>query len=243
MRVALLTSLAVATQLAACTQTAQQQTPETDEDKALYSMGVMLAENLLTFDLTEEELAMVRAGLTDGANEASKIEPEDIEGLIPKIRELQTERMAAALELEKTAGSEYLAKAAAEAGAQKTDSGLVYKSVTEGTGESPAPTDTVKVHYEGRLVNGKVFDSSKERDEPATFPLNGVIQCWTEGVQMMKVGGSAQLVCPPEIAYGEQGRPPQMPGGATLVFDVELLEIVKEDAAAEGAAAEGAAAE
>jgi len=93
------------------------------------------------------------------------------------------------------------------------------------------------VHYEGRFVDGKVFDSSLKRNEPITFPLGGVIPCWTEGVQLMKVGGKAQLVCPPELAYGDEGRPPQMRGGATLVFDVELLEIVKPEAAAAPAAA------
>lgn len=232
MRVAILISLAAAAQLVACTQAGQQSsTPKTDEEKALYSMGVMLSENLLTFDLTDQELAMVRAGLTDGAQDKSTLKPADIEALIPKIRELQTARVTAAREREKTVGTEFLAKAATEAGATKTDSGMVFKSVKEGDGASPVATDMVKVHYEGRLVSGKVFDSSKERNEPATFPLNGVIQCWTEGLQKMKVGGTAQLVCPPEMAYGEEGRPPQMPGNATLIFDVELLEIVKEEAA------------
>jgi FKBP-type peptidyl-prolyl cis-trans isomerase FkpA len=238
MRVAILISLAAATQLVACVQASQQKTPGTDEEKALYSMGVLLSENLLSFELTDEELAMVRAGLTDGARDKAQLKPEDIEALMPKIRELHTARLAAALEREKAAGSAYLAKAGAESGASKSDSGLVYKPVKEGTGETPKATDTVKVHYEGRLVSGKVFDSSKERGEPATFPLNGVIECWTEGVQKMKVGGSAQLVCPPELAYGDQGRPPQMPGGATLVFDVDLLEIVKDAPAADAAAAE-----
>jgi FKBP-type peptidyl-prolyl cis-trans isomerase FkpA len=96
------------------------------------------------------------------------------------------------------------------------------------------------VHYTGRFVDGKVFDSSVERKEPATFPLTGVVPCWTEGVQLIKVGGKATLTCPPELAYGEEGRPPQMRGGATLVFDVELLEIVKADAAAAPAAAAAA---
>jgi FKBP-type peptidyl-prolyl cis-trans isomerase len=234
MRVAILISLAAATQIVACTQAEQQAAaPKTDEEKALYSMGAMLAENLLTFDLTDQELAMVKAGLSDGARDKSQLKPADIEALIPKIRELQTTRLTAAREREKTAGAEFLAKAAGEAGASKTESGMVFKPVKEGTGAMPTATDMVKVHYEGRLVSGKVFDSSKtpERGEPATFPLNGVIECWTEGLQKMKVGGTAQLVCPPELAYGEEGRPPQMPGNATLVFDVELLDIVKEEAA------------
>src|SRR5262249_13958762 len=95
----------------------------------------------------------------------------------------------------------------------------------EGSGASPAATDTVKVHYEGTLENGTVFDSSKKRGTPATFALNQVIPCWTEGVQKMKVGGQAKLTCPSAIAYGDRGAPPTIPGGATLTFDVELLGI------------------
>jgi len=110
------------------------------------------------------------------------------------------------------------------------------KTITPGTGASPAATDEVKVHYEGTLVNGKVFDSSIKRGEPATFPLNGVIPCWTEAVQTMKVGGKARIVCPAELAYGERGSPPQIRPNNTLVFDVELIEIVKPGANAGGAA-------
>jgi FKBP-type peptidyl-prolyl cis-trans isomerase FkpA len=126
----------------------------------------------------------------------------------------------------------YLAKAAAEPGATKTSSGLVIKTLTAGTGASPTAKDQVKVHYEGKFVDGRVFDSSIERKEPATFPLTGVIPCWTEAVQLMKVGGKARIVCPSALAYGDEGRPPQMPGGATLVFQVELLDIVTAGAAA-----------
>jgi FKBP-type peptidyl-prolyl cis-trans isomerase FkpA len=118
----------------------------------------------------------------------------------------------------------YLEKAAAEPGAQKTASGLVYRDVTAGSGASPKATDTVKVHYRGTLINGKEFDSSYGH-APAEFPLNRVIPCWTEGVQKMKVGGKARLVCPSSIAYGEGGAPPDIPGGATLVFEIELLGI------------------
>ena len=112
----------------------------------------------------------------------------------------------------------------------------MYRELKAGTGAAPKPEDVVKVHYEGKFPSGKVFDSSVERKEPASFPLNGVIPCWTEGVGLMKVGGKAQLVCPPDLAYGEEGRPPQMPGGATLVFEVELLEIENPQAAAAQAA-------
>jgi len=102
----------------------------------------------------------------------------------------------------------------------------------KGKGPSPKATDTVKVNYEGSLISGKVFDSSYKRGQPAEFPLNAVIPCWTEAVQKMKVGGEARLVCPSTIAYGEQGRPPIIPGGAALVFKVALLDIVKTPAAA-----------
>ncbi|HEX8908988.1 MAG TPA: FKBP-type peptidyl-prolyl cis-trans isomerase, partial [Anaeromyxobacteraceae bacterium] len=91
----------------------------------------------------------------------------------------------------------------------------------------PKETDTVKVHYTGTLIDGKVFDSSVKRGQPAEFPLNQVIKCWTEGVAKMKVGGKAKLVCPSSIAYGDEGRPPTIPGGATLVFEVELLDVKK----------------
>ena len=105
----------------------------------------------------------------------------------------------------------------------KTASGLVYIPVKEGTGASPVATDKVKVHYTGKLIDGTVFDSSVTRGSPVTFPLSGVIACWTEGVQKMKVGGEATLVCPPSIAYGERGAPGAIPPNATLVFKVELL--------------------
>ena len=120
---------------------------------------------------------------------------------------------------------DYLDRAAAEPGAQKTASGLVYRELKAGTGASPKKTDTVRVHYRGTLIDGKEFDSSYARNEPAEFPLNMVIPAWTEGVQKMKVGGKSVLVCPANIAYGDRGAPPVIPGGATLVFEIELLGI------------------
>jgi FKBP-type peptidyl-prolyl cis-trans isomerase FkpA len=102
---------------------------------------------------------------------------------------------------------------------------MVYRELRAGSGPSPLATDTVKVNYRGTLINGVEFDSSYSRHEPAQFALNGVIRCWTEGVQKMKVGGKAMLVCPSDLAYGDQGRP-SIPGGAALVFEIELLEVV-----------------
>jgi FKBP-type peptidyl-prolyl cis-trans isomerase FkpA len=119
-----------------------------------------------------------------------------------------------------------LAKAAAEKGAEVSATGLVYRSLKDGAGASPAATDVVKVHYRGTFPDGKEFDSSISRGQPASFPLNRVIKCWTEGVQKMKVGGKAKLTCPAAIAYGERGTPGgPIPPGATLLFEVELLGI------------------
>jgi FKBP-type peptidyl-prolyl cis-trans isomerase FkpA len=120
-----------------------------------------------------------------------------------------------------SAQSAYLEKAASAPGAVRTPSGLVYRELRPGTGSSPAPTDTVKVNYKGTLIDGKKFDSN----DGIKFPLNRVIPCWTEGVQKMKVGGKAELVCPAKIGYGDSGAPPDIPGGATLVFEIELLGI------------------
>ena len=126
---------------------------------------------------------------------------------------------------EPAANRAYLEKAAAEPGAIRTPSGLVYKELRAGTGTSPTAMDTVKVHYKGTLVNGTEFDSSYKRNEPISFGLRQVIPCWTEGVQKMKVGGKSQLVCPAAIGYGERGMPPDIPGGSTLIFEIELLGI------------------
>jgi FKBP-type peptidyl-prolyl cis-trans isomerase FkpA len=119
----------------------------------------------------------------------------------------------------------YLDKAAAQQGAVRTDTGLVYRELRAGTGGSPKASDTVTVNYRGTLPDGTEFDSSYKRNEPAQFPLSQVIPCWTEGVQKMKVGGKAELVCPASIAYGDRGSPPVIPGGATLIFEIELLRI------------------
>jgi FKBP-type peptidyl-prolyl cis-trans isomerase FkpA len=119
------------------------------------------------------------------------------------------------------------AEDAKEQEAVKTSSGLIYTPIKEGSGAKPTALNTVKVHYRGTLLDGTEFDSSYKRNSPAEFPLNRVIKCWTEGVQMMKVGGKAQLVCPPEIAYGSRGAGSAIPPNATLVFEIELLDVKK----------------
>jgi FKBP-type peptidyl-prolyl cis-trans isomerase FkpA len=117
------------------------------------------------------------------------------------------------------------AAAAQEPSAKVTASGMVYRSLKDGTGASPKASDTVKVHYRGTLPDGKEFDSSYKRNEAIEFPLSRVIPCWTEGVQLMKVGGKAKLTCPPATAYGDRGAGGVIPPKATLLFEVELLAI------------------
>jgi FKBP-type peptidyl-prolyl cis-trans isomerase FkpA len=193
----------------------------TDQDKIIYALGLSIARSLSQFDLSPQELALVQRGFTDGA--AGK-PAEELSTWGPKISGLAQQRAAQVAARQQELSAAYLAKAAAAQGAVKTPSGLIYREVKPGAGASPRPTDTVKVNYRGTLVDGTEFDSSYSRNEPATFQLNQVIPCWTEGVQKMKVGGKAQLVCPASIAYGPQGRP-GIPGNATLVFEIELLDI------------------
>jgi FKBP-type peptidyl-prolyl cis-trans isomerase FkpA len=197
--------------------------PQTEEQKALYALGATIGRSIAVFDLSPEELELVRAGMAAQVKGETLAVP--VEEYTPKLQDLAKERGLRKATAEKAKGKAFLDKAAQEPGAVRTESGLVYKEVQAGTGESPDATSMVKVHYRGTTIDGKEFDSSYSRNEPVQFPLNGVIPCWTEGVQKMKVGGKARLVCPSDIGYGDRGAPPTIPGGATLVFDVELLEV------------------
>ena len=196
-----------------------------DDQKTLYAVGLAVSQSLGALALSEAELEIVKSGITDGA--LQRTPKVDMQTFGPKIQQFAQARSALAAEKEKKAGAGFLAKAAAEPGAKKTASGAIVKEMKAGTGPMPKSSDTVKVHYHGTLLDGTVFDSSVQRGQPATFPLTGVIKCWTEGVQEIKVGGKSRLVCPADIAYGDRGSPPKIKPGATLVFEVELLEIVK----------------
>jgi len=199
--------------------------PKTEEDKTLYALGQALSRSLGSFSLTEAELAQVEAGLADGVlHRDAKV---DMDTYGPKIKEMQQARLSAAAAIEKKAGQAFLDKAAGEKGSTKTDSGVIITPIKPGNGDAPKTTDKVKVHYTGTLTDGTVFDSSVQRGEPVTFGLSQVIPCWTEGLQRMTVGSKIRLVCPPSTAYGDRGAPPVIKPGATLVFEVELLEIVK----------------
>jgi FKBP-type peptidyl-prolyl cis-trans isomerase FkpA/FKBP-type peptidyl-prolyl cis-trans isomerase FklB len=203
---------------------AAPQEPVTDDQKTLYALGLAVSQSLGVFALSEAELDMVKNGLTDGV--LKRPHKVDLQSFGPNIQQLQQTRAAVVAEGEKKAGAVFLAKAASEKGATKTESGIVITTLKPGSGAAPKTMDTVKVHYHGTLIDGTVFDSSLKRGQPATFPLGQVIKCWTEGVQQIKVGGKSRLVCPSDSAYGERGSPPMIKPGATLVFEVELLDIV-----------------
>jgi FKBP-type peptidyl-prolyl cis-trans isomerase FkpA len=207
--------------------TRAQSAPElkTDEQKTLYAVGLAVAGSLAQFALSPADLELVKAGITDGV--LNRQRQVDLQTYGVKIQELAKARVSVVAAAEQKTGQAILDKAAAEKGATKTASGLVIVPIKPGTGASPKATDRVKVHYHGTLADGSVFDSSVQRGEPATFPLNGVIPCWTEGLQLMKVGGKSRLVCPAALAYGDRGAPPRIKPGATLTFEVELLEILK----------------
>lgn len=196
-----------------------------DEQKTLYAVGVAISQSMASLALSEAELEIVKSGIADGALQRPlKV---DMQTYGPKIQQFAQSRAAIGADKEKKAGAAFLAKAAAEPGAKKTASGAIVTPLKPGKGAVPKSSDTVKVHYHGTLLDGTVFDSSVQRGQPATFPLTGVIKCWTEGVQEIKVGGKSRLVCPADIAYGDRGSPPTIKPGATLIFEVELLEIVK----------------
>ncbi len=140
--------------------------------------------------------------------------------------ELAQARQQIVIEKVRKEGAAYLEQAAKLPGAKKTASGIVYVEEQAGTGASPKPTDKIKIHYHGTTTDGTVFDSSVERGTPAEWVLDSMIPCWVEGVQLMKVGGKARLVCPPNLAYGDRGAPPVIKPGATLTFQLELIDIV-----------------
>ena len=198
----------------------------TEAQKTMYFLGGALYSQVQSFDFTAEEQEYITKGFAEAVKHQSvKLDPAKYNQEVQKVLEA---KYKAKVDAEKGEGKAFIAretKANKKLKPQTLKSGVVYIQTQKGKGKSPAETDIVKVHYHGTLANGRVFDSSVERNQPAEFPLNGVIPCWTEGVQKMKVGGKAILLCPSETAYGDRGAGP-IAGGATLKFEVELLDIV-----------------
>lgn len=199
--------------------------PKTEDQKTFYAIGLLVSRQLSSLSPTAEELEYIKQGLTDAGT--GKTPLVDITAYNEKIQELAKTRRKAQGEKLASVGKEFLDKAAKEKGAVKTESGMVFLSLQDGTGAAPTATDSVKVNYRGSLTDGKEFDSSYKRGMPAEFKLNSVIKCWTEGLQKMKAGGKAKLVCPPALAYGENGAGELILPNSTLVFEVELLEVKK----------------
>jgi len=196
---------------------------QTEEQQTLYAIGVSVARSLSVFDLSPAEFEYVKQGMMDA--QSGRKSGFDVTPYAGKIQALAMERRKALGEKQAGVGKEFLGKAAQETGAIKTASGMVYREIVAGKGDSPKASDLVKVNYRGTLVDGKEFDSSYKRGKPLEFRLDQVIKCWTEGVQKMKPGGKAMLVCPSQLAYGDNGAGELIMPGATLAFEVELLEV------------------
>lgn len=214
---------------------------ETEIQKQAYglgaSIGMYMERNLeehtkLGLALDKE---LIVKGFVDSLEGKALIEKEEIQTLLmsldqqmkAKQQELATKEAEASL----AEGQKFLDDNAKKEGVQVTESGIQYVVLTEGEGEKPSATDTVKVHYKGTFLNGETFDSSYDRNEPAVFPLNRVIRGWTEGVQLMSVGSKYKFTIPSDLAYGPVGNPPRIPGNSVLEFEIELLEIVKPEPA------------
>ncbi len=194
-------------------------------DSLSYSLGVSVGTGITDQDLIEVDPAIIAQGISDIMADQPKISKEDANQLIGAFMEKRrTEKAAEA----SAASSSFLEDNAKNPDVVVTASGLQYIVIAEGEGDKPAATDKVKVHYHGTLVNGNVFDSSVDRGEPVTFPVNGVIPGWVEALQLMSVGSKYKLFIPSDLAYGDQGAGQMIGPGETLIFEVELLDIIKE---------------
>lgn len=199
-------------------------------EQAGYCIGLDLGRRLRE-DEAPVDLAGLVAGLRDGLGGAKpQLTDEQVEVVMQQFQSLMQQKaekkMAPVAEANLARGEKYLAANRAKEGVQETKTGLQYRVLTEGKGATPGPRDTVRCHYEGKLVTGEVFDSSYKRGEPAEFPVDGVIAGWTEALQMMKAGSKWEVVLPAKIAYGERGAPGAIGPNETLVFQIELLDVV-----------------
>lgn len=213
---------------ASCNQstTSSNAKVETEADTVALALGYSIGENLKTQfpDVTPEFIAKGIVEAYQGKENPLFDSPQATDAAIRAYLSAESEKKA---EANKKAGEAYLEENAKKDGIQVTESGLQYEVIVEGDGEKPAAENTVKVHYHGTTIDGEVFDSSVDRGEPTTFPLNGVIPGWTEGLQLMPVGSKYKFYIPSDLAYGQRGAGNMIGPNSTLVFEVELLEIVK----------------
>jgi FKBP-type peptidyl-prolyl cis-trans isomerase FkpA len=219
------------------TETAPAPVLETEVQKQAYSLGASIGMYMQKNLDQHEKLglpldqALITRGFTDSLAGKSIIEKEEIQALLTNLdKEMKSKQQEATTADSAAAvaeGKKFLEENAKKEGVKITESGIQYVVITEGEGEKPSATDTVTVHYKGTFLNGETFDSSYERNKPAVFPLNRVISGWTEGVQLMTVGSKYTFTIPSDLAYGQNGNPPRIPGNSVLQFDIELLEIKK----------------
>ncbi len=228
-KLAIVSTLAIFA-LSSCTSE-KAVTLEGEDQKTLYAMGNAISSgryvptSFADLNLSAGEIAALVSGLKDGI---AKTDPKiDVKEQTKKISAFLQSKSKAIAEQIKKAALPYLAKMKGEPGATVTKSGIIIRDIKPGTGKNPVAEDKVKVHYHGTLVDGTVFDSSVQRKQPATIPLNSVIPCWREAVQKIKVGGKSKVTCPSETAYGDRGAPPNIKPGSVLTFEIELLEIEK----------------
>jgi FKBP-type peptidyl-prolyl cis-trans isomerase FkpA/FKBP-type peptidyl-prolyl cis-trans isomerase FklB len=200
---------------------------DTDVQKASYGIGTQIGNNMKQQNIDIDSTALA-AGLSDAlAGKDLKLKPEEIQQALMKLQEMAVKKQAEVAEKNKKEGQAFLEKNKAESGIKTTNTGLQYQVLKEGNGPTPTEKDVVTAHYEGKLVNGQKFDSSYDRNQPADFPVTGVIPGWTEALKMMKVGSKFKLFVPPELGYGASPRP-GIPPNSVLVFDVELIGIKNE---------------
>lgn len=201
---------------------------KSEKGKYSYAIGYQVAKNMKRqeIDLDSASFAAAVKDVMEGKD--PKMTETEVREAIQNMTKAQIEKRKQDAEKNVKVGEDYLKENGKKDGVKTTESGLQIKIVKEGDGPMPTKDDIVKVHYEGKLIDGKKFDSSYDRGQPAEFPLKAVIPGWTEGLQLMKVGSTAELTIPSKLAYGERGNP-SIPGNSTLIFKVELLEIVKKD--------------
>lgn len=201
----------------------------TDLERMSYALGMNMAEHMATLPMAIAPQKVLE-GLADFLESKPALTPEEygkaMQELQEKLQKAASEKVSEMAVKNKEEGEKFLAENAKKEGIKTTASGLQYEVLTEGNGKAPAATDKVRVHYTGKLLNGNVFDSSVQRGQPAEFGLNQVISGWTEGLQLMKEGAKYRFYIPSNLAYGERGAHGAIPPNATLVFDVELLNVL-----------------
>jgi FKBP-type peptidyl-prolyl cis-trans isomerase FklB len=226
-----ITTAALAFSLLACSASAadQKMILKDDKDKVSYSIGLNIGRSMKTEGLAINPDALAAALKDVFSDTKPQLTDEEVQTVMQNFqKEMQAKQMKAreeGLGKNKVEGEKFLVDNKKKEGIKTTTSGLQYKVIKDGTGKTPKATDTVKTHYRGTLINGTEFDSSYKRNEPAEFPVNGVIKGWTEALQLMKEGAKWQLFIPSDLAYGERGAGKDIGPNSTLIFEIELLSV------------------